>query len=125
MGALDVCPFVPVSGVTMDDCIGCAREFGERLARELGVSVFLYEAAATQAHRKSLKQIRAGEYEGLAERLKRPEWKPDFGPAEVVPEWEESVRAGYPYIVGNLVPADMVAEVERLRDEYRAAHPQQ
>jgi hypothetical protein len=46
-------------------------------------------------------------------------------PPEVVPEWEESVRAGYPYIVGNLVPADMVAEVERLRDEYRAAHPQQ
>jgi glutamate formiminotransferase/formiminotetrahydrofolate cyclodeaminase len=99
MGALDVCPFVPVSGVTMDDCVACAREFGERLARELGVSVFLYEAASTQAHRKSLKQIRAGEYEGLAERLKRPEWKPDFGPAEMVPAWGATATGGRDFLI--------------------------
>jgi glutamate formiminotransferase / formiminotetrahydrofolate cyclodeaminase len=87
MGALDVCPFVPVSGVTMDDCVECAQVFGRRAADELGVPIFLYEAAASQEHRKTLAQIRAGEYEGLADKLRRPEWAPDFGPAELVPEW--------------------------------------
>ncbi len=87
MGAMDVCPFVPVSGVTMDECVECARSFGRRAAEELGIPIFLYEDAATEAHRKSLKQIRAGEYEGLADKLQKPEWKPDFGPAELVPSW--------------------------------------
>lgn len=87
MGAMDVCPFVPVSGVTMDDCVALAKEFGRRAAEELGVPLYLYEAAATQAHRTSLKQIRAGEYEGLPEKIVKPEWKPDFGPAAFVPEW--------------------------------------
>jgi glutamate formiminotransferase/formiminotetrahydrofolate cyclodeaminase len=87
MGAMDVCPFVPVSGVTMEDCVACAKEFGRRAADELGVPIYLYEAAATESHRTSLKQIRAGEYEGLADRIVRPEWKPDFGPAEFVPRW--------------------------------------
>lgn len=87
MGALDVCPFVPVSGVTMDECVACASAFGRRAADELGVPIFLYEAAATEPHRTSLKQIRAGEYEGLADKIVRPEWKPDFGPAEFVPRW--------------------------------------
>ena len=75
LGALDVCPFVPVSGVSMDDCVACAREFGRRAAEELGVPVYLYEAAAVHDHRRSLRQIRAGEYEGLAEKIQRPEWK--------------------------------------------------
>lgn len=87
MGALDVCPFVPVAGVTMEDCVALSKQFGQRLGEELGVPVFLYEAAATQAHRKALSQIRAGEYEGLAARLPKPEWKPDFGPQAFVPEW--------------------------------------
>lgn len=87
MGALDVCPFVPVSGVSMEDCVACAQDFGRRAAEELSIPIFLYEAAATQDHRRRLAQIRAGEYEGLAERLKSPEWKPDFGPAAFVPEW--------------------------------------
>jgi glutamate formiminotransferase/formiminotetrahydrofolate cyclodeaminase len=87
MGALDVCPFVPIAGVTMEDCVALSREFGRRLGEELGVPVFLYEAAATEAHRKTLSQIRAGEYEGLAAKLPRPEWKPDFGPQQFVPEW--------------------------------------
>ena len=87
MGALDVCPFVPVAGVSMDDCVECAKAFGRRAADELGVPIYLYEAAARQPHRKSLKQIRAGEYEGLAERIPLPEWAPDYGPAEFVPTW--------------------------------------
>src|SRR5262249_50345768 len=72
LGALDVCPFVPVSGVTMDDCAALAREFGRRLAEELGVPVFLYEAAAREDHRRTLRQIRAGEADGLPGRLARP-----------------------------------------------------
>jgi len=82
MGATDVCPFVPVSGVTMEDCAELARKLGKRVGEELGIPVYLYEEAATRPERKNLANIRAGEYEGLPEKLKDPEWKPDFGPAE-------------------------------------------
>ena len=87
VGAMDVCPFVPVSGVTMDDCVRLANAFGERAAAELGIPVFLYGHAARADHRRTLQQIRTGEYEALAERIVRPEWKPDYGPAAFVPEW--------------------------------------
>lgn len=99
LGALDVCPFVPVSGVSMDDCVRCAQEFGRRLAEELRVPVFLYEAASQQEHRKALKQIRAGEYEGLADKLTKPEWRPDFGPAEFVPEWGATVTGARFFLI--------------------------
>ena len=87
MGAMDVCPFVPVANVTMDDCVECAKAFGERAAEELGIPLYLYEEAATQDYRKSLKQIRAGEYEGMKDKITKEEWKPDFGPAKFVPRW--------------------------------------
>jgi glutamate formiminotransferase/formiminotetrahydrofolate cyclodeaminase len=99
LGAMDVCPFVPVAGVTMDDCVACARAFGERAAAELQVPVYLYEAAAGQAHRTSLKQIRAGEYEGLAEKIGKPEWVPDFGPAEFVAGWGATVTGARFFLV--------------------------
>ena len=99
MGALDVCPFVPVAGVTMDDCVACAREFGRRAAEELGVPVYLYEAAAQEDHRRTLRQIRAGEYEGLAERIVRPEWRPDFGPADFVPAWGATVTGARNFLI--------------------------
>ena len=99
MGAMDVCPFVPVSGVSMDDCVACAREFGRRAAQELGVPIYLYEAASGQAHRKSLKQIRAGEYEGWAEKIGKPEWKPDYGPAEFVPGWGATVTGARFFLI--------------------------
>jgi glutamate formiminotransferase/formiminotetrahydrofolate cyclodeaminase len=79
IGATDVCPFVPVSGVNMDDCIQLARELGERVARELGIPVYLYEEAAQKPERRNLANIRIGEYEGLSEKLKDPRWAPDFG----------------------------------------------
>ncbi len=79
IGASDVCPFIPVSGVTMEDCIKLAHELGERIARELGIPVFLYEEAAQKPERKNLANIRKGEYEGLPEKLKDPEWAPDYG----------------------------------------------
>ena len=82
-GATDVCPFVPVSGVTMEDCIEVARSVGQRIGKELGIPVFLYEQAASRPERRNLADVRAGEYEGLEKKLARPEWRPDFGPASV------------------------------------------
>ena len=86
LGAVDVVPFIPVSGVTMDDCAELARRFGKRVGEELGVPVYLYEEAQPQAHRKALRDIRSGEYEGLKSKLSQPAWIPDFGPAEFKPE---------------------------------------
>lgn len=85
MGATDVCPFVPVSGVTMDDCVELARKLGERVGEELGIPVYLYEYAASKPEWKNLANVRSGEYEGLADRFGKPEWAPDFGPAEFNP----------------------------------------
>jgi len=79
IGATDVCPFVPVSGVTMEDCVRLAHELGGRVAGELGIPVYLYEEAARKPDRRNLANIRAGEYEGLPEKLKDPKWAPDFG----------------------------------------------
>jgi glutamate formiminotransferase/formiminotetrahydrofolate cyclodeaminase len=81
IGATDVVPFVPVSGVTMEDCVRLAKEFGARVGTELQIPVYLYEEAATRPERKNLSAVRKGEYEGLAEKLKDPAWAPDFGPA--------------------------------------------
>jgi glutamate formiminotransferase/formiminotetrahydrofolate cyclodeaminase len=86
LGATDVCPFVPVSGVTMEDCVRLAAELGRRVADELGIPVYLYEAAARTPGRRNLAAVRAGEYEGLAEKLKDPRWAPDFGPAAFNPK---------------------------------------
>jgi len=82
-GATDVCPFVPVSGVTMDDCVAVARTVGRRIGEELAIPVYLYEHAASRPERRNLADVRAGEYEGLGEKLAQPAWRPDFGPAEL------------------------------------------
>jgi glutamate formiminotransferase/formiminotetrahydrofolate cyclodeaminase len=81
LGATDVCPFVPVTGVTVDECIDLAKRLGDRVARELGIPVYLYEKAASRPERRNLADIRSGEYEGLAEKLEDPDWAPDFGEA--------------------------------------------
>jgi len=81
LGATDVVPFVPVSGVTMQDCVQMANEFGKRVGEELGIPVYLYEEAATRPERRNLATIRKGEYEGLPEKLRDPAWRPDYGPA--------------------------------------------
>jgi glutamate formiminotransferase/formiminotetrahydrofolate cyclodeaminase len=85
MGATDVCPFVPVRGVTMDDCAELARRLARRVGGELGIPVYLYGRAAADPSRASLADVRAGEYEGLAARAGKPEWRPDFGPFEFPP----------------------------------------
>jgi glutamate formiminotransferase/formiminotetrahydrofolate cyclodeaminase len=84
-GALDVCPLVPVSGLTMDETVEYARRLAGRIGDELGISVYCYEFAATRPERRNLADVRAGEYEGLGERLADPEWGPDFGPATFNP----------------------------------------
>ncbi len=86
MGATDVCPFIPISDVTMEECADLARRLGERVGAELGIPVYLYEAAQSNPKRRNLAEIRAGEYEGFARKIKRPEWQPDFGPADLPPQ---------------------------------------
>jgi glutamate formiminotransferase / formiminotetrahydrofolate cyclodeaminase len=84
-GACDVCPIIPVSGVTMDECVEIARDLGKKLGEELDFPVYFYEYAATTPERKNLAKVRKGEYEGLEAKLKDPNWKPDAGPAEFKP----------------------------------------
>ncbi|MBU2651580.1 MAG: glutamate formimidoyltransferase [Bacteroidetes bacterium] len=79
MGATDVCPFVPISNITMEETVEYARKLAERVGKELDIPVFCYEYAAFTKERKNLANIRAGEYEGMADKLKDPKWKPDFG----------------------------------------------
>ncbi len=81
MGATDVCPFVPVSNVSWEEAIACAKQLGRRVGDELNIPVYLYEKAANDKSRSNLSVIRAGEYEGFFEKIKDPGWKPDFGPA--------------------------------------------
>lgn len=81
MGAADVVPFIPVRGVTMDDCVAIAQKFGAEISRKHKLSVYLYEHAASAPDRRNLANVRKGEYEGLPEKLKDPAWKPDFGEA--------------------------------------------
>ena len=86
MGATDVCPFVPVSDITMEECVELAKRLGQRVGKELGIPVYLYEHAATRPQRANLADVRKGEYEGLPERLKQAEHAPDFGPVEFNPK---------------------------------------
>jgi glutamate formiminotransferase/formiminotetrahydrofolate cyclodeaminase len=83
MGATDVCPFIAVSNVSWDEAIACAQKLGKRVGEELKIPVYLYEKAAKDKSRSNLAVIRAGEYEGFSEKIKKPEWKPDFGPAKL------------------------------------------
>jgi len=82
MGATDVCPFIPISSVTIEECVALANRLGKRVGDELGIPVYLYEYAATSPQRKNLADIRKGEYEGLQEKLNDKNWKPDFGEAK-------------------------------------------
>ena len=82
MGAADVVPFIPIKDCTMDDAIALSREVGATVAERYDLPVFLYEKSASAPHRENLAAVRKGEFEGMAEKIKLPEWHPDFGPAE-------------------------------------------
>jgi glutamate formiminotransferase/formiminotetrahydrofolate cyclodeaminase len=98
-GALDVCPFIPIQNVTMADCTEISETFGRRLAEALTVPVYLYEAAAREDYRRDLADIRDGEYEGLADRLRDPRWQPDFGPATFVPGWGATATGARKFLI--------------------------
>ncbi|XP_073433622.1 formimidoyltransferase-cyclodeaminase isoform X2 [Dendrobates tinctorius] len=99
MGALDVCPFIPVRNVTMAECVSCANNFAERLATELHVPVYLYAEAARTENRRTLPTVRAGEYEALPTKLQNSEWKPDYGEPVFVPSWGATVTGARKFLI--------------------------
>jgi glutamate formiminotransferase len=100
VGALDVLPFVPILGVTMEDCVVLARSVGKRIAEELQVPVYLYEAAATRPDRKALPDVRRGEYEGLKLAIETdPDRKPDFGPSKLHPTAGACIVGARPVLI--------------------------
>lgn len=99
MGATDVCPLVPISGITMEETVRYARALGERVGRELGIPVYAYEAAQPDARRKNLAVIREGEYEGFERKMRDPAWRPDFGPATFDPKRGATVIGARDFLV--------------------------
>ena len=129
IGAVDVCPFVPIRGVEMSDLVARTQVLGELLGAELGVPVFLYEESASAPHRKNLAAIRRGEYEGLAARTDDPLWQPDFGP-QLNPRFGATVLGARPFLIAwniNLAPEVPVAVAKdlaaRLRGSGRKGKP--
>lgn len=103
LGAVDVVPFVPIEGITMPECVALAKEVGAAVAERFGVPVFLYEEASSNPARKNLEDIRRGEFEGLAQKMRAAEWAPDFGPASPHPSAGASVvGARLPLIAYNI-----------------------
>lgn len=90
VGSTDVCPLVPLSGITMQEAVTWAERLAERVGTELQVPVYLYEYAAKAAHRRALPDIRKGQYEGLQSKMQLPDWQPDYGPAD----WAVAARSG-------------------------------
>ena len=123
MGAADVVPFIPLEGVTMEDCIGLARSLGERVGRELDIPVFLYERASTRPDRENLADVRRGEFEGLRDAIGRdPDRDPDFGPRRIHPTFGAVAIGARPFLVAfnvylgpasNLSTAKEVAKAVR------------
>ena len=123
MGSLDVLPFVPLEGATLDDAARLARRAGEKIGA-LGFLVYLYEAAATAPHRSNLADVRRGGYKGLATRLDDPLWQPDFGPSEINPHRGAVAVGARPFLMAfnayldtdDVEVARAVARVVRARD---------
>lgn len=99
LGATDVCPLVPLSGISMEETAAYAHQLAQRVGEELGIPVYCYEAAATRPERKNLADIRAGEYEGLPNKLQDPEWQPDYGPAVFNPRTGATVIGAREFLV--------------------------
>ncbi len=110
MGAVDVIPFIPVKGVSMEECIEMARQLGRRLADELNLPIYLYEEAASKPDRKNLSDVRRGQYEGLIDSITDPGREPDFGPAKVHPRAGVTAVGARPPLIAyniNLDTADV------------------
>jgi glutamate formiminotransferase len=103
MGATDVIPLIPISEVTMDECVEMSKKLGKRIGDELSIPVFLYEKSASASHRENLADVRRGQYEGMKEKLKEEMWKPDFGPDELnVKAGVTAVGARMPLVAFNV-----------------------
>jgi glutamate formiminotransferase/formiminotetrahydrofolate cyclodeaminase len=114
IGATDVCPFVPLSGATMDDCVAIARRLGQRVGEELGIPVYLYEAAATRPERVNLENIRRGQYEGLKSEIESdPNRKPDYGPSKLPKAGATVIGARAPLIAFNVYLTTADVEVAK------------
>jgi glutamate formiminotransferase len=112
IGAVDVVPFVPLHGSTMRECVGLARRVGASLASRFGIPVYLYEDAATDPARRRLEHIRRGQFEGLADKMRQPEWRPDFGPAAPHPTAGATVVGARRPLIAfnvNLATGDLAA----------------
>lgn len=125
IGATDVVPFVPISNVTMNQCVALSRTYGERVSKDLGIPIYLYEFAATVPERRNLATIRKGEYEGLAGKLKDPSWKPDFGKAEFNAKSGATVTGARKFLIAynvnlNTPDANVAQEIAlRIRESGR------
>jgi len=103
MGATDVIPLIPISDVTMEEAVELSKKLAKRIGEELNIPVFLYEKSATASHRENLAEVRKGQYEGMAEKLKEEMWKPDFGPAELnIKSGVTAVGARMPLVAFNV-----------------------
>jgi glutamate formiminotransferase/formiminotetrahydrofolate cyclodeaminase len=123
IGAVDVCPFVPIRGIEMADLVARTQVLGERLGAELGVPVFLYEESASAPHRKNLASIRKGEYEGLSARSDEPDWQPDYGP-KLNPTFGATVLGSRPFLIAwniNLAPEVPVSVAKDLAAKLRGS----
>ena len=106
VGAVDVVPFVPIEGITMAECVAIAKEVGAAVAERFNVPVYLYEEASANPARKNLEDIRRGEFEGLAEKMKKPEWIPDFGPARPHPSAGATVIGARMPLIAYIINLD-------------------
>jgi glutamate formiminotransferase len=99
MGAVDVVPFIPIRGSSMDDCVALSREIGAEIAERFGIPVYLYEESASSEARRNLAEVRKGQFEGFAEKMKDPRWKPDFGPAQPHPSAGAVAMGARPFLI--------------------------
>jgi len=121
MGAVDVVPFIPIRGASMEDCVALSREAGAEIAERFGVPVYLYEDSASSELRRNLAEIRKGQFEGFAQKMKDPRWKPDFGPSEPHPSAGVAALGARPFLIAyninlatkELAIADRIAKAIR------------
>lgn len=110
MGATDVCPLIPIANISMEETARWAHQLAERAGKELGIPFYMYEAAATRPERRNLATIRSGEYEALPEKLKKPEWQPDYGPAVFNPKAGATVIGARDFLVAYNVNLNTTSE---------------
>jgi glutamate formiminotransferase len=121
MGAVDVVPFIPIRGSSVEACVALSREVGAEVAQRFGVPVYLYEDSASAETRRNLADVRKGQFEGFAEKMKEPRWQPDFGPTAPHPSAGAVAMGARPFLIAynvNLATADL-AVAERIAKAIR------